>query len=150
MKEPWAVLIDTPFSLQTFQLYGRRFGGIEPHDKDSKSGTFEILRSKIRNAQALSNLFMMVEIAQLLAIRLGLNTIETGQQSSLDSHSSRGLSLLQLGIRFVKSLCHLALPLPLLTPFPSLQILPAFASHKKRKKLDRRIEFSKLVLFSYS
>ena len=150
VKEPWAVLTDTPLSLQTFQLYGRRFGGIEPHYKDYKSGTFEILRSKIRNAQALSNLLMMVEIAQLLAIRLGLNTIETGSRSQLDWHSTRGLSLLQLGIRFVKSLCHLALPLPLLTPFPWLQIPPAFASHKKRKKLHRRIEFSKVVLFSYS
>jgi hypothetical protein len=27
VKEPWAVLTDTPLSLQTFQLYGRRFGG---------------------------------------------------------------------------------------------------------------------------
>ena len=26
-KEPWAVLTDTPLWLQTFQLYGRRFGG---------------------------------------------------------------------------------------------------------------------------
>ena len=142
VKEPWAVLTNTPLSLQTFQLYGQRFGGIEPHSKDYKSGTFEILRSKIRNAQALSNLLMMVEIAQLLAIRLGLNTIETGSRSRLDSHSTRGLSLLQLGIRFVKSLCHRLIHLPQLTPFPWLQILPAFASHKKRKKLDRRIEFS--------
>jgi hypothetical protein len=47
-------------------------------------------------------------------------------------------------------LCHLALQLPPLTPFPWLQIPPAFASHKKRKKLDRRIEFSQVVLFSYS
>ena len=150
VKEPWAVLTDTSLSLQTFQLYGRRFGGIEPHYKDYKSGTFEILRSKIRNAQALSNLLMMAEIAQLLAIRLGLNPIETGSRSRIDSYSTRGLSLLQLGIRFVKSLCHLALPLPQLTPFPWLQIPPAFAAHKKRKKLDRRIEFSRVVLFSYS
>ena len=150
VKEPWAVLTNTPLSLQTFQLYGRRFGGIEPHFKDYKSGTFEILRSKIRNAQALSNLLMMVEIAQLLAMRLGLNTIETGQRSRLDWHSTRGLSLLQLGIRFVKSLLHQAQPLPLLTPFPWLQVLPASASRKKRKKLDKRIEFSKVILFSYS
>ncbi len=51
---------------------------------------------------------------------------------------------------FVKSLCHRALPLPKLTPFPWLQIPPAFASHKKHEKLDRRIEFSKVILFSYS
>jgi hypothetical protein len=150
VKEPWAVLTNTPLSLQTFQLYGRRFGGIEPHFKDYKSGTFEILRSNIRNAQALSNLLMMVEIAQLFAIRLGLNTIETGVRSSFDWHSTRGLSLLQLGIRFVKSLSHQALPLPILQPFPYLQVIPACASRKKREKLHRRIEFSKVILFSYS
>lgn len=92
---------------------------------------------------------MMVEIAELLAIRLGLTTIETGERRSLDWHSTRGLSLLQLGIRLVKSLCHLALPLPTLTPFPWTYIVPAFASYKKRKKLDRRIKFSKVTSFSY-
>jgi hypothetical protein len=56
--------------------YGQRFGGIEPRFKDYKSGTFDLLRSKIRDAQALSNLLMMVEIAEILAIRLGLLAIE--------------------------------------------------------------------------
>ena len=32
--EPWAVLTDTPPTLQTFAIYGQRFGGIEPHFKD--------------------------------------------------------------------------------------------------------------------
>ena len=30
-KDAWAVLSDQPPSLQTFALYGKRFGGIEPH-----------------------------------------------------------------------------------------------------------------------
>ena len=63
--------------MATPQLYGKRFGGIEPRFKDYKSGTFDILRSKIRNAQALSNLLMTIEIAEILAIRLGLIMIET-------------------------------------------------------------------------
>jgi hypothetical protein len=62
-QEPWAVLTSTKLSLQTFRLYGERFGGIEPHYKDYKSGTFEILKSKIRDAKALGNLLMMLEIA---------------------------------------------------------------------------------------
>ena len=99
VKEKWALLTNTPLSLQTFQLYGKRFGGIEPRFKDYKSGTFELLRSKIRNALAFSNLLMMVEIAELLAIRLGLGVLQTGQRLRLDWHGERGLSLLQLGIR---------------------------------------------------
>jgi hypothetical protein len=149
VKEPWAVLTNTPLSLQTFQLYGKRFGGIEPRFKDYKSGTFDLLRSKIRDAQALSNLLMMLEIAEVLAIRLGLIVIETQQRSKVDWHGERGLSLLQLGIRTVKSLCHQAIPIPLLTPIPWVKILPACASLKKRAKLDRRIEFSRVVSFSY-
>lgn len=149
VKEPWAVLTNTPLSLQTFQLYGKRFGGIEPRFKDYKSGTFEILRSKIRNAEALSNLLMMVEMAELLAIRLGLAVIETGRRYSIDWHGERGLSLLQIGIREVKRLCYNALLLPLFTPIPWSKILPVCASRKKRKKLDERIEFSKVVSFSF-
>lgn len=149
VKEPWAVLTDTPLSLQTFQLYGKRFGGIEPRFKDYKSGTFDILRSKIRDAKALSNLLMMIEIAEVLAIRLGLITMKKGSRSKIDWHGERGLSLLQIGIRTVKSLCHQALSLPLLTPIPWVEIPPACASLKKRAKLDKRIEFSKVKLFSY-
>jgi hypothetical protein len=106
VKESWAVLTNTPLSLQTFQLYGQRFGGVEPRFKDYKSGTFDILRSKLRDAQALSNLLTIVEIAEILAIRLGLIVIETRQRSQIDWHSQRGLSLLQLGIRTIKSLRH--------------------------------------------
>ncbi|NQE33899.1 hypothetical protein E5S67_01622 [Microcoleus sp. IPMA8] len=148
MKEPWAVLTNTPLSLQTFQLYGKRFGGIEPRFKDYKSGTFDILRSKIRNAQALSNLLMMIEIAEILAIRLGLRVIETSSRSKIDWHGERGLSLLQLGIRAMKSLGHQARLIPLLTPIPWVKIPPACASLKKLAKLERRIEFSKVMSFS--
>ena len=149
VKAPWAVLTNTPISLQTFKLYGQRFGGIEPRFKDYKSGTFDILRSKIRNAQALSNLLMMIEIAEVLAIRLGLIMIETRQISKVDWHGDRGLSLLQLGIRTIKTLCHQARSLPLLTPIPWVKIPPAYASLKQRAKLEKRIEFSKVVSFYY-
>ena len=91
---------------------------VEPRFKDYKSGTFEIIRSKIRDTKALSNLLMMIEIAEILAIRLGLIMIETRSRSKIDWHGERGLSLLQLGLRTVKTLCHQALPLPFLTPIP--------------------------------
>jgi hypothetical protein len=58
-KETWAVLSDQPSSLQTFALYGQRFGGIEPHFKDYKSAAFEVLQSGLRDAQALTCLFML-------------------------------------------------------------------------------------------
>ena len=44
--EPWSVLSSQAPSLQTFALYGQRFGGIEPHFKDYKSAAFDILSAK--------------------------------------------------------------------------------------------------------
>lgn len=43
-NDAWAVLSDRPPSLHTFALYGKRFGGIEPHFKDYKSAAFEALQ----------------------------------------------------------------------------------------------------------
>ncbi len=49
-SEPWAVLSDQPPSLQTFERYGKRFGGIEPHFHDYKSAAFNIVESHLRDA----------------------------------------------------------------------------------------------------
>jgi hypothetical protein len=49
-SEPWAVLSSSPVSIKTFELYGQRFGGIEPHFKDYKSSGFELPRSRLRDA----------------------------------------------------------------------------------------------------
>lgn len=55
-KDPWTVLSDQPPSLQTLALYGKRFGGIEPHFKDYKSAVFGVLQSGLRTAQTLRQL----------------------------------------------------------------------------------------------
>jgi hypothetical protein len=53
-QDHWAVLSNQPPSLKLFELYGKRFGGIEPHFKDYKSAGFEVLDSGLRDAQALT------------------------------------------------------------------------------------------------
>lgn len=53
-QESWAVLSERPPSLQTFAVYGQRFGGIEPHFKDYKSAALNVLQSGLRDAQALT------------------------------------------------------------------------------------------------
>ena len=69
-SQPWAVLSDVPPSLQiqTFEIYGQRFGGIEPHFKDYKSAAFELIRSHLRDAQAL-NCQKCLESALLVQLR---------------------------------------------------------------------------------
>jgi hypothetical protein len=114
-QESWAVITDKAPSLQTFALYGQQFGGIEPHFKDYKSAAFEVPRSRIRDAQALSRLFMLLAAATLIAISTAVQVVAQGQLNSIDWHSQRGLSFLQIGLRYINQLC--LLPVFSVTPF---------------------------------
>lgn len=147
-KEPWAVLSNQPPSIQTFALYGKRFGGIEPHFKDYKSAAFDVLQSGLRTPQTLTCLFMLLDCAILIALLLGMMLVQSGERSRLDWHRERGLSFLQLGLRELARLCYQRLPLPKLVALPKSNPPPACASQRKRERLDCRIEFSKVVTFS--
>jgi hypothetical protein len=147
-KDPWAVLSSQAVSLQTFALYGQRFGGIEPHYKDYKSAAFDVLDSGLREAHALSCLFMLLDCAYLIALVLGMMLVSSGQRTRLDWHGERGLSFLQLGLRELARLCYERRPLPILQALPRCNPPPACASRRKRDALDCRIEFSKVVSFS--
>jgi hypothetical protein len=147
--EPWAVLSNLPPTLATFELYGQRFGGIEPHFKDYKSAAFELIRSHLRGAAALGCLLMLLASAMLIAIAIAVvAVIEQGRLTGLDWHQQRGLSFLQLGLREIERLRYLNLPLPRLTTLPCKSPPPATASLKKRAEWVTRIEFSRVTLFS--
>lgn len=148
-KDAWAVLSDRSPSLQTFARYGQRFGGIEPHFKDYKSAAFGVLQSGLRDAQALSCLFMLLDCASLIALILGMMRVQAGERSQLDWHGQRGLSFLQLGLRELARCCYQRLRLPQFQALSKHSPPPACASHRKRDTLDCRIEFSKVTNFSY-
>ncbi len=144
----WAVLTDIYPSLQTFALYGKRFGGIEPHFKDYKSSAFNVLKAHLRDAQALTCLFMLLATASLIAIILGLMLVRLGQRASIDWHDHRGLSFLQLGLRHLHTLLYQQRTLPPLQILPKTNPPPACASAAKRLKLDFYIEFSRVTVVS--
>lgn len=146
--ESWAVLSSHPPSLRTFERYGHRFGGIEPHIKDYKSATFDLLPSHLRDAAALTNLVMLLDIATLIALVLATLLVRYRQRPLLDTHPERGLSFLQLGLRYLKQLRHLGQPLPPLEPLPRYSPSAASASKSKRDRLECRIQFSKVTTFS--
>lgn len=147
-KDTWAVLSSQSASLQTFARYGQRFGGIEHHFKDYKSAALAVLDSGLRDADALTRLFMLLDCAYLIALVLGMMLVKAGQRTRLDWHGDRGLSFLQLGLRELARLCYERLPLPILQALPKRNPPPACASQCKRDALDCRIEFSRVVTFS--
>jgi hypothetical protein len=82
--------------------YGQRFGGIEPHFKDYKSGGFDVERSRLRDAQALSRLFMLLAITQWLSTLLDFWTFCSEHLTRLDWPQHRGFSFFQLGLRTIQ------------------------------------------------
>jgi hypothetical protein len=140
-KDIWAVVSSTTPSLATFDVYGQRFGGIEPLFKDHKSATFDLPKSRLRNAQALSGLFLLMATAQLLGIAIGFWLMRSGQRSRIDPHTTRGLSFLQIGLRQVQSLYHLQLPLPQFRAIPYYNPPPAYASRRKKARDINKIRF---------
>ncbi|NJK51984.1 MAG: transposase [Leptolyngbyaceae cyanobacterium SU_3_3] len=146
-QEAWAVITDKSPSVQTFALYGQRFGGIEPHFKDYKSAAFELPRSRIRDADALCRLLMLLAAATIIAISVALGVIAHGALNSIDWHAHRGLSFLQIGLRKIKELCYQRLPLPRLRQLPRSNPPPACASLKKQQALFTPIEFAKVTVF---
>jgi hypothetical protein len=136
-------------ALATFELYGQRFGGIEPHFKDYKSAAFDLVRSHLRGAAALGCLLMLLAAATLIAIAIAVvAVIEQGRRTALDWHSQRGLSFLQLGLREIERSGYLNLPIPQLATLPCKSPPAATASLKKRAQWETRIEFSRVTAFS--
>jgi hypothetical protein len=146
-QETWIVLSDRPPSLQTFALYGKRFGGIEPHFKDYKSAAFNVLDSHLRDPQPLTCLFMLMDCASLIAIVLGMMLESLGRRAQIDWHYERGLSFLQLGLRELQRLVYQREPLPALTPLPKKSPPTDYASVRKREQMECRIEFSCITAF---
>lgn len=147
--EAWAVLANVPPTLATFELYGQRFGGIEPPFKDDKSAAFDLICSHWRGAAALGCLLMLLATATLIAIAIAVvAVIEQGRRTALDWHSQRGLSCLQGGLREIECLGYLNRPMPRLATLPHKSPSAATASLKKRAQSATRIEFSRVTVFS--
>ena len=145
--ESWAAITDTSPSLQTFALYGQRFGGIEPHFKDYKSAAFELPRSRLRDAEALTRLLMLLAAATIIAISVAVQVCAQGRRTSIDWYTQRGLSFLQIGLREINRLCYQKQRLPLLRQLPRRNPPPACASLKKKEAMNTRIEFAKVTVF---
>jgi hypothetical protein len=122
---------DEPASVQTFREYGQRFQ-IEEELLDEKSNGFQLERSDIRFAPALSRLCFVLTVATLLLTVQGQEVVATGKRRWVDPHWRRGSSYFRIGWNWVKGCLHQGWRL-----FPTISLQgrsdpdPATASNKQ-------------------
>ena len=139
-QEPWYVLSSDAASTEIFVDYSRRFG-IEEGFRDEKSGGCDLEAGRIRNAQKLERLLLVIAMAQILAVSEGISVTLEGKREEVDPHQLRNLSYFQIGLRWILScllheldglFCHCLLR-PMSEPIP-------VASTKKESRRRRKMK----------
>ena len=143
VKEPWAVITDETPSLKILWQYGLRFR-VEELFLDSKSGAFQLEESRIRNCQALERLYLVVALALLFATSQGMAVQLAGLRTQVDPHWKRGLSYLQIGLRWLKGVLNKGRDLLSPVPLFSQDTQPCFASLKAKKQYYDAIWFTRI------
>jgi hypothetical protein len=143
VKEHWAVITDESPTLQTLWQYALRFR-VEELFLDSKSGVFELEDSRLRCAQSLERLYLVAALALLYSTTQGLAVQAAGLRQHVDPHWKRGLSYLNIGLKWLKGVIHkgrqLLTPIPLLPKDPQ----PCFASKQAQRDFSDQIWFSRI------
>jgi len=137
-RQVWMVVSDQPTTLQTFQEYGERFQ-IEEELLDEKSNGFQLERSELRSAPALSRLCLVMAVATLLLTVQGQQVVAAGKRRWVDAHWQRGNSYLRIGWNWLQGVLHQAWRL-FQTIFLSGKTDPEPASASKKatqKQLER-------------
>jgi hypothetical protein len=99
-QDVWYVLSDEPTASKTFEEYGLRFD-IEENFLDDKSNGFQLESSRIRSAQALTRLCLVLAMATLYLVSQGTEVVQQGRRRLVDPHWFRGQSYLKIGWNWV-------------------------------------------------
>lgn len=137
-RQVWMVASDQVTSLKTFQEYSERFQ-IEEEFLDEKANGFQLERSEIRSAPALSRLCLVMAVATLLLTVQGQHVVAAGKRRWVDAHWQRGNSYFRIGWNWFKGVLHQGWSL-----FATVALqgghdpAPASASKKQdKKRLER-------------
>lgn len=139
-KESWAVITDEPPTLQTLWQYALRFR-VEELFLDSKSGAFELQDSRLRSAAAIERLYLVAAIALLFATTQGMAVQLAGLRQQVDPHWRRGISYLNIGLRWLQGLLHKGRALLAWVPLLPQDPQPCFASLKTKGDYEDEIYF---------
>jgi hypothetical protein len=100
--EYWYSVSDEPTRVHTFEEYGYRFD-IEENFWDDKSNGFQLERSLVRDADALTRLCLGLAVATLYLVAQGTQVVTTQKRRWVDPHWLRGNSYLRIGWQWVKT-----------------------------------------------
>ena len=142
----WAIITNRPPSLETLRLYGERFC-CEELFLDSKSGAFELEQSRLRDAQAITRLYLVVAVALLFCTQQGLAVQVAGVRRQVDPHWDRGLSFLKMGLNWIKGMFHKGRDLWPPMPLPKRNPEPCFASRKAKQRSYYTLLFERSGVF---
>lgn len=143
VAEPWAVITDETPTLQTLWQYGLRFR-VEELFLDSKSGAFGLADSRLRDAQKLNHLYLIVAVAILYSTIMGTTVQLSGLRQQVDIHYSRGLSYLKIGLRWLRGTIHKGRELLQLLPLPKRDPERCFASRRAKADYYEQLLFSRI------
>jgi hypothetical protein len=101
MKAPWLLLSDLPATLRHCRSYGKRVWHEESH-RDDKSSGFHWEDSQVDQPAHALRLLLVVALAMVLAVSQGSVILKRGARHELDPHRQRRLSIVQLGLRWLR------------------------------------------------
>lgn len=101
MKEPWLLLTDQRASLRHCRVYGQRMW-VEESFRDDKGTGFHWEKSQVDDPEHALRLLLVLALALVLAASQGTVVLHSGRRGDLDPHRSRRLSLIQLGLRWLR------------------------------------------------
>jgi hypothetical protein len=101
MPEPWLLLSDERATLKHCRVYGQRTWAEESF-RDDKSSGFHWGQSRVNDPEHAGRLLVVLALAMLLAASLGTHALKSGHRHEVDPHRSRRLSIIQLGLRWLR------------------------------------------------
>lgn len=100
-KEPWLLVTNERASLRHCGVYGQRMW-VEESFRDDKGSGFHWEKSQVNDAAHATRLLLVLALAMVLAASQGSVMQQTGHQGDLDPHRVRRLSIIQLGLRWLR------------------------------------------------
>jgi hypothetical protein len=101
MKEAWLLVTDQPASLRHCRTYGKRMWVEESHRDDKRAG-FHWEVSQVQDPAHALRLLLLIALAMVLAVSEGSRAQKSGRRRQLDPHRRRRLSIVQLGLRWLR------------------------------------------------